>query len=402
MNVKLVIKLFIVAPLLFPISVSSQILNDAPPLPKDVPSSSEPSKAKSQIEFYASEYGVSAAEALRRMKVMRKAGILADKLYSSSIEDFGGIEIIHKPEFTVVIRFTGDADAKVKALGLGQGYIGAPAVESWRLSKARQNAVGDTLRNAGVVYQSTLKPDGTLDLFVENKDAATVSVLLSAADIDGLDRVTVTPQTKIKTPGNGYGESRVIGGDLVYGHEGSCSAGFTVYQSGNSNNRYILTAGHCENNLWHDSISLPYVGERYAIYQPYDFQWHTKGTHDVLSNVIKNGATATLEITAMYPPAYMVVGEYVCKYGAYTFKTCGNIYSTNVDMLGDGGKFVQVRSSTGANLSSEGDSGAPWFNETFQEGWGVHSNEGPNAPNDAVFMPLIRIRDVGLELLTVP
>ena len=190
-NVKLVIKLFIVAPLLFPISVSSQILSDAPPLPKDVPTSSEPSKAKSQIEFYASEYGVSAAEALRRMKVIRKAGILADKLYSSSIEDFGGIEIIHKPEFTVVIRFTGDADAKVKALGLGQGYIGVPAVESWQLSKVRQKAVGDTLRKAGVVYQSTLKPDGTLDVFVANKDVATIFSLLNDAGVDRLDRVKI-------------------------------------------------------------------------------------------------------------------------------------------------------------------------------------------------------------------
>ncbi len=188
---KLIIKLFIVAPLLFPISVSSQILSDAPPLPKDVPSSSEPSKAKSQIEFYASEYGVSAAEALRRMKVMRKAGILADKLYNSSIEDFGGIEIIHKPEFTVVIRFTGDADAKVKALGLGQVYIGVPAVESWRLSKARQNAVGDTLRKAGVVYQSTLNPDGTLNVFVANKGVATIFSLLNATGVDRLDRVKI-------------------------------------------------------------------------------------------------------------------------------------------------------------------------------------------------------------------
>lgn len=191
MIVKLVIKLFIVAPLLFPISVSSQILSNAPPLPKDIPTSSEPSKAKSQIEFYASEYGVSAAEALRRMKVMRKAGILADKLHSSSIEDFGGIEIIHEPEFTVVIRFTGDADAKVKAPSLGQGYIGVAAVESWRLSKARQNAVGDTLRKAGVVYQSTLKPDGTIDVFVANKDAATIFSLLDATGVDHLDRVKI-------------------------------------------------------------------------------------------------------------------------------------------------------------------------------------------------------------------
>lgn len=398
----LIYKLLSLSLLTFSVSALGQGDNVAPPLPEDIPSSPEPDKAKSQIEFYASEYDVTIAEASRRMQVMRQAGALADKLHNENVDEFGGIEIIHRPEFIIVIRFTGDADAKVKALGLSADYTGATVVESWNHSKSRQVAVGNALRKAGLMYQSTLNPDGTIDLFVANKDAATISSLLNNTGLDRPDRVKIISLEKINTPNNGYGESKIIGGDMVYGYEGGCSGGFSVHESGNSNNRYILTTGHCENDLWHDSVYLPYVGERYAIYQPYDFQWHTKGTHEILSNVVKNGTTSTLEITSMYPPSYMTVGQYVCKYGAYTYKTCGNIYSTSVDMLGEGGQFVQVRSSTGANLSSDGDSGAPWFNETFQEGWGVHSDEGPNAPNDAVFMPLVRIRDVGLELLTIP
>lgn len=200
MNANFISKLLLVAPLFLPTIAFAQIVGDAPPPPKNISSSPDPGKAKSQIEFYASEYGVSVAEARRRVQVMRKAGALADKLYSSSIEDFGGIEIIHKPAFTIVVRFTGDADAKVKALGLSQDYIGATAVESWKLSKARQDAVGDTLRKAGVMYQSTLNPDGTLALSVENKDTVTISALLNNADIDDLDRVKVTPWAKITTP----------------------------------------------------------------------------------------------------------------------------------------------------------------------------------------------------------
>ncbi len=399
----LVHKLLITTSLIIvPSTAFAQAASEPPPRPTDLPTAPEPAQAKSQLDFYASEHDVSVEEARRRIGVMREAGELADKLQKSSAEDFGGIEIVHRPEFKVVVRFTGDANAKVRALGKGKDFVGEPAAESRQGSQRRQEAIGNALRKAGVAYQSVLNPDGTVDLFVENGDSAKVPGLLKAAGVDRADRIKTRPQARIKAPGRGYGEAKVTGGDLIYGYDGSCSAGFTVYKAGSTATRYMLTAGHCENTLWRDSIALPFVGERYAINQPYDFQWHTKGTHDNLTNVVKNGSTATLAITAMYPPSYMVPGEYVCKYGAYTYKTCGNIYSTSVDMLGDGGKFVQVRSSTGANLSSPGDSGAPWFNETYQEGWGVHSDDAPGTPNDAVFMPLVRIRDAGLELLTTP
>ncbi|GLJ00703.1 hypothetical protein Sbs19_45230 [Sphingobium sp. BS19] len=64
---------------------------------------------------------------------------------------------------------------------------------------------------------------------------------------------------------------------------------------------------------------------------------------------------------------------------------------------------MQVRHPQGLNLSENGDSGAPWFSETYNEAWGVHSESGyyPDE-NDAIFMPVRYLEDFGLRVLTSP
>lgn len=96
----------------------------------------------------------------------------------------------------------------------------------------------------------------------------------------------------------------------------------------------------------------------------------------------------------------MNTGDFICKYGNATGFTCGSIVSTNYDALGAGG-FVRV-SDAGNNLSSGGDSGGPWFYDQYREAWGIHSDDVPGSPNDAIFMPVDRITSAGIQILTSP
>lgn len=375
-----------------------------PPLPTGQAQQSEPETSISQEEFYARDYGVSKTEAARRMSVMRDAGALAAKLRKEDPANFAGMEIQHKPSFQVVVRFTQSAKEKLAALEMPEEFVAQDATDSERAVLARQEAIGKALQAAGVPYNSAALPDGTIDIIVEDADSFRVPGLLRAAGITGTERTRIRKTKRIPRIGQDFGEaSTLLAGDEIYGARNYCSAGFTVKKTGTTT-RYKLTAGHCENELWsYNGTYLPFVGERYAVYQPYDFQWHSQGTFNTFTNTVKNGATATLASTAVYPDFAMVPGEYLCKYGRSTYKTCGKIYSTSYDQLSDGGKFVQVRSETGADLSSGGDSGAPWFSETYKEAWGVHSNDGRYPDErDAIFMPIKRISDAGLEVLVVP
>ena len=79
--------------------------------------------------------------------------------------------------------------------------------------------------------------------------------------------------------------------------------------------------------------------------------------------------------------------------------TCGRIVTKYYDLMGHTG-FVLVRGVE--NMSSGGDSGGPWFYDQYNEAWGIHTDDGREDPNDAVFMPVSYISASGLAVLTEP
>jgi hypothetical protein len=108
-----------------------------------------------------------------------------------------------------------------------------------------------------------------------------------------------------------------------------------------------------------------------------------------------------LPITAEYDYSWMQWGDWVCKWGSATGWTCGGISNLDYNALGYGG-FVEVHQPEGTNLSNPGDSGAPWYNNYYQEAWGIHSDSSNINPNDAFFMPVSSMRDWGHQVLTSP
>ncbi|WP_281825203.1 hypothetical protein [Sphingobium sp. BS19] len=177
-----------------------------------------------------------------------------------------------------------------------------------------------------------LRADGTIDIIVEGAQAPRVNGLLKSAGVEGVEKTRVRPTRGMRKAGQHKGEANaLLGGQLVYGATGTCTAGFTVFKIASTTTRYKITSGHCDNELWSaDQTYLPFVEQRVGANTPYDVQWHSQGTFPKFTNTIKNGSTATLAITAVYPQSAFQNGEYLCKYGYTTYKTCGNIVSTPV------------------------------------------------------------------------
>lgn len=55
---------------------------------------------------YAARYGVSTAEATRRLQLQAETGDLGARLAESQPDTFGGLSIEHTPVYTVTVRFT--------------------------------------------------------------------------------------------------------------------------------------------------------------------------------------------------------------------------------------------------------------------------------------------------------
>ena len=373
---------------------------DAPVPPQS--ERAEPSVSRSQADHYAKDYGVTVEEAERRFGVIREASLLADTLRSTDPDTFAGTEIVHSPEFAVKVKFSKNAAEKLAALGLSKEFRAEVAEENEKVVAARQQAIARALSSSGVRYHSARRPDGTIDIMTEGADTPKVAGLLRAAGIDSRRTQSRTVE-RIPVKGVDKGQAAIRGGDVMY-NNGVCTAGFTVYRASSPSTRYKLTAGHCEERLYGPGgILLPFVEQRTGVYTKFDVQWHSKGTFDTLTNVVRNGQNADLAITSVYPASVFQAGEYLCKYGWATYKTCGKIISTNYDFQGDGGQFVQVSAENGVNLSEGGDSGAPWFSEYWKEAWGLHVDDAryPNT-NDAIFMPIRNIEELGLRVLTSP
>lgn len=301
----------------------------------------------------------------------------------------------HGPKFRVVVRFTGDAKGALARHATDLPVEAQTAPVSLLSLKAIQNETYADLKANNIDSASQISErDGSIEFFV-----------VDPAGAEGVrNKLRHGDKIKFKKANKlGKGEAMVEGGrQLNSGGTLSCTSGFVVYKTGlgNTATRYILTAGHCPNSLTYNGIALPFVGEKYAAYDVYDYQWHTRGTYVQPTNEIYEGLSANRKITAIWPMSNMNVGDYICKWGAVTGFTCGTISSLNYNSLGSGG-FVRVDGG-GVDLSSPGDSGGPWYYDAYGEAWGIHQNSAADNDLDAVFMPVSRISASSLAILTTP
>jgi len=342
---------------------------------------------------YAQTFGVTVQEAEGRLARRREIGALNARLEQEQADTFGGMYVEHGPVYRVVVRFTADSAATLARYTQDPLFVPEAAAVTVREMVSTQRRVYDLLKALNIESASQVRvSSGRVEFFVA--DPAAAQALVAAGTLAVPSYVTFGRAVDLSPEREGNAE----GGRPLSG--GVCTSGYVVFNT-STRTRYLLTAGHCGHTgtaMTYNGVTLPRAGSKYEPGTSYDYQWHTAPGF-TLTNLIYEGFATPLRITAVWPRANMVEGDFICKWGNATGYTCGNIVTKQYDLLGHPG-FVLVRDINGVDLSRGGDSGGPWYYDSYNEAWGIHTDNGRENPNDAVFMPIEYISASGLAVLT--
>lgn len=331
---------------------------------------------------YAAEVGVNPEEAARRLQLQRLAGDLDGALAEEESATFAGLFIEHKPSFRIVVRFTDRAAEERLAKRIAGGPLELlvetrPArVALAELEKQQKNLRSEGVK-AGIEFESEIDVRSNR-MNVYALDAEKFRVRLGHAvpfgtRLEKVDRLSVEQNT-------------IYGGAPLY----DCTAAFGVRHN-TTGELGISTAAHCSNAQYFNGIYLPFVSGMEAQYQ--DVQWNSGCGRVTVTNQFQSGI-GMRSVIATRSRTYQAAGQYVCKYGKTTGRSCGFIDTKHFDPgAGFEGTFVRVNDSN----NGPGDSGGPWYDEDIA--LGIHKAR-VTSDGDAVYMPINYISALNVSVLT--
>ena len=337
--------------------------------------------------MYASHYGITVNEGLRRLELQEIIGEMDGELTNKEVDTFAGLWIEHEPEFRVVALFTNNGDETIKSY-LPEELTNIVQIRTVETSLAElvciQADATSTIENLGIPVESEVNVyENRVKVYVV--DRTQLDSMLKDEQLRLSKKVDV-----ITVDSMGIKEDDIFGGLSL----STCTSGFGVIDSGDT--RGITTAAHCGNSQSYSGESLDFVYELEGTY--YDIQWHTTDDFTV-TNEIQYNTGYYREITATLSRDNQSVGMYVAKYGKTTYRTAGHIFSKNYDPgYGFNATFIRVNNTYGNNLSSSGDSGGPWYDGNTA--YGSHMGSPASDDDDAVYMAINYVSGVGVSVLT--
>lgn len=339
---------------------------------------------------YAAQNEVSLDEAVRRLGLQAEVGRLEETLTRQE-PSFAGLWIEHKPQFKVVVRFHQDksAEGRLRTRVAATPLANVPvetraAAASLAQLETRRTAALQRIKRHGIPVDTDINiQENRVEIQSDRAQALRAAIAAERAPLP--ERVEILAVPALARP------SVLRGGD---GDPGMCTGGFTVrhnysYQVG------ISTAAHCDNYTTFQGMALPFAGE--AFYDSADVQWHTACPYTEVTNEFNSGL-GYRACVGTRGRADQVVGQYVCKWGTTTGRTCGYIQSRHAEpsyVPNSDDTFVRVN-GYGAVLSAPGDSGGPWFLENIAYG----INSGAYSDGDAIYMPINYMERINVSVLT--
>lgn len=355
-----------------------------------------------EAKSYAAQFNVSIGEATRRLALQRKASRLQEKLRSENPDSFAGLYVENSGKFRIVTRFKGSGAAEKLKRGTQDPELLAEteseeAAETLPEAKGRQQRLIAQLKRAGVTADGGYDiKAGTVVLYVLDK--ADAESKLKAASVQLGDRVRLEQVESFIVPTALYGGYTVATQTPSYLR--NCTSGFNVQNA--SGVKGVMTAGHCYNDAKYFTSKTATYGTSGGTLLTFkgeantgndDYQWHTASGQTYPAQFYDG--VALKSVTVSRPQMWAYAGEYVCKYGITTGRTCGSVVDTMYWDNSYGGYYAHV--SSGGVMNKEGDSGGPVFVGT--EAYGIV--HGRNAAYDLFYMG-IELQTLGLTVLTQP
>lgn len=338
-------------------------------------------RGRSDAHSYAAAMNVSLPEAQRRLALQLRLGDLEIRLRQAADRSFAGLWIEHRSKFSVQVRFTDVAAGErlVRALAgeLAAEFAVGAADASLAELEALQEASLRQMRAAGVAVDADIDiAANRVELRTTEPETATrlLAELPSAVPA----RLAIVAVDALAQPQQG-GFHPLRGGRPLWG----CSSGFTARNAGGSVG--VLTAGHCADVQEYPDWDLPLTYVSGQVSGSRDVQFHNRHCNMRAPNEFDSGVGIRL-VTATRSRDQQVVGSQVCRYGAATPYRCGLITSKSFcpsSVSSCSSTFIRVHPTDGQPLSANGDSGGPWFADTYA--YGIHSG-GVGGSIDSFYM----------------
>lgn len=381
-------------------------------------------------------YGLSQQEAQMRVDLQSEILALSERLNASGDAAYGDMFIQHEPVFRIVTLFADRTDRKAFLDSLDpklRRYVQLKVAKKSRGVFTRElEALNAALTTVGVPFTSKYDLPSEQFVVTVETEAAAQRVRTSLPDtrkVETLVQVAPLPKIQAAPVGAAPGD-RLFGGDALrnipgQGGEADCTVGFGVsYTIAGVAKRGYLTSGHCANTMYANvngreiTLSSPDVERRErpadGLADKYDFQIFDATGLTVdnrvrfvdKNNIPEFPATGELRLTAITSFLNQKAGMVVCKSGANTGITCGEITNGNLTWDGVPG-WIEVSRTRQSVISAGGDSGSPWFlypgSSTTITGVGVHTagNAVPGSTGIAIYMPIDYIDDQNSTINTI-
>lgn len=368
---------------------------------------SEDDAVRQDAMSYAAAVDVPVDEAARRLRLQALVGELDERLRAEVEDIYAGLWILHQPDLRVEVRFSDVARGAelLEALAGELLAAGLVAVGEFELPLVELEAVQEAAVEAARAFGVPV--DASLDLTQNRAELSTTDPVGLEQAIEPLlesygRHLRVQQVERLSEPAQAQQPLR--GGRRL----STCTSGFTVRRSG-TNELGALTAAHCGNaqTYWDTFQALPFRSERYE--REYDVQWHSVACNMTVPNEFDSDSSVAggvfRAVLGTRGRSQQSVGQYVCKNGRTTNRTCGFITSLSVCpsyVPSCRSRFIRVReqnwtSNNPRSMAEPGDSGGPFYIENTAVGItsGRYTTSG-----DAIYMAIDYASTLGVSVLT--
>ena len=284
-------------------------------------------------EQYAAQFGVTPAEALRRLRAQQDSVPITDAIAREFADRLAGISIEHSPEYRIVVLLTGtQAVADRSAAGVPIVFrTGAKATHAQALAALRRHLIDLTtdLPNArGAGYDQGA---GEVVLLVTPEDAKRFgldTIRDRAEKVGGVPiRVVLNNLTESNMSIDGGG--RVEGVNTLTKRRNLCTTAFVVT---NGETNAITTAAHCPDQLTYidrdgNTTELPLIGSWGAAYQDVQINGSPDSPEPLFYS--NRGAGTRRRVVSWRNAASTRAGDFVCHYGESSGYSCATVELTD-------------------------------------------------------------------------
>lgn len=334
----------------------------------------------SDAEWYSAHYGVSVAEANRRLDLGDLAGELDARLSSSERATFAGLWIAHEPEFAVEVRMLpGHVDAVSQ-------YVRDDSLSEVVNVESRQPSLVE-LVEVQLSLHEILPPSVDFSSGVDVR-TGTVLTRIDERDEDAVAAVDLPDLVDVEIGTSPEDPALAIYGGLALS---PCTSGYSVDQVGGFQ-QGVSTAGHCANSVTYQGNDLPFQdGQQNG---NTDAQWHT--TPDYSDPNQFDSGIDVRDVLRVWSRAEQAVGDPVCKNGKTTGYTCGGLSSKTWDPSDNcvDNSTATWMYAAGPNTDL-GDSGGPVFKNNGARGVVVCKADGGQ---DLIYMASNYMSNVGARI----